>query len=234
MRALVIIVAAGTAAGCGDDGQAIPTSEMGIQVFGVVTGPDIAVTATLTTRDPATGQLRQVGVAGGDRLVARAGAAEVELVLGSSEKGSPIHRGDLAGASGPVLEVAFERASEASAPSSSVPLPEPFELIAPPTSHTRGSSLTLEWETGEADTLRVLLAGPDCVAGSEVRFDDDPGAATIDAAAFEPTPTAPDDGPCVAGLQVDRLRDGTADPAFGRGGRVEAVITRAIELAVEY
>lgn len=237
MRTLSTIVALGALAGCGDggaDGPEIATRDMGIQVFGVIGAADIAVTATLTTREPGTDELRQIAVPEGDRLIARVGEAQVVLEPELTEQGAPTHRGVLAGATGAVLEVSFERAAGQSAPSSTVALPAPFELIAPPLSHTRGAPLTIDWEAGEADTIRVLLAAPDCVAGSEVRFDEDLGTATLEAPAFAPTPTTPADQPCAAGLQVDRLRDGTADPAFGRGGRVEAVVTRGIELTVEF
>jgi hypothetical protein len=230
-RRLFVALAAAIV-GCGSDQDAeLPTSELGIQVFGIVGEGEVRVSVTLTTRTSDGDQLSQIHAPDGDRLIARLGGAESVLEPALSESQTPVHLGAVAGDSG-TLEVALERGAGIDAPASTVELPAPFDLTAPPASHTRGEPLTIEWTLGVADTIRVLLAGTDCVAGSEVRFDEDLGTATVPAEAFDATPTAPA-GPCTASLQVDRLRDGAADPAFGRGGRVEAVITRIIELEIE-
>lgn len=225
-----IVLTAALAACSGDAPEPeIPTAELGIQVFGVVADGEVSVSATLTTRTPDGTRLVQIPIPDGDRLVARIGDAATELTLEVTDQGTPIHRGVVAGDAGDLV-VGLERAAGEDAPRSVVTLPAPFELTSPPTRHARGSELTIAWDAGVADTVRVLLDGPDCVAGSEVRFDEDLGSATVPAAGFEATATAAD--PCTAILQVDRLRDGAADSALGRGGRVEAVITRAIALTI--
>lgn len=212
-------------------GPTTPTSELGIQAFAIAgSSNDLELEVTFTT-DGADG-IAFAALDDDDEIVAQLGDARITLRAEVDSAADLVrYTGSFVDLGDRRLVINLRRARDIDT-RSTVTVPSPFLVLDPPAEHGRGTELVVGWDvTGEVGTTRVLLAG-DCVAGSEVRIDADPGTATIPAVAFDaPTGVDPTLG-CSASIGVDRLADGQADLLFGRGGRVEAAQTRSFPILI--
>lgn len=227
MRAPIALAVLALAACGGDDGATVEPADLGIQAFAVADSLNVELDVTFTTRS-SPDEITFAAIDEGDELVAALGGDEIVLREQAGFVGGPVrYLGSFADVGDRALIIELRRGGVSLA-TSTVTVPSPFFVIDAPTEHARGNDMMLEWDaSGEVGTTRVLLDGP-CVVGSEVRIDADPGNATIPAAAFDD----PSGGSCRVLVQVDRLADGQASEAFGRGGRVEAVQTRSFNVDV--
>jgi hypothetical protein len=122
------------------------------------------------------------------------------------------------------IRIAFERTGGTSAPDSTVRLPSVHQITSPaagtftaaaPASRSRLPTLTIAWAPVAAeDAVRVDVTGCESNVVRELA----PGTATLSFDLRLLTPTvAP--APCDAYFNVTLSRNGTIDPAYGKGGR---------------
>ena len=122
------------------------------------------------------------------------------------------------------IRIAFERTRGTSAPDSTVRLPSVHQITSPaagtftaaaPASRSRLQTLTIAWAPVAAeDTVRVDVTGCESNIVRELA----PGTATLafDLRLLTPTVAA---APCDAYFNVTLSRNGTINPAYGKGGR---------------
>ena len=224
----------GLLAACGDNGvnDEVPLSNLGFQAFATSNAGVVTIEVTLTTADPNDSVVNFYALRSDEALVIQLGSAALALTEQiSTTSGVVRYQGSLESTNAArLLVVDFSRGRTAL--SSRVTLPSAFEIVRAPDSHPRGSDLQIEWDVqGEVPTSRVVLEG-DCVIGSEVRIDADPGSATIPASAFERPEDQSGDGPCESVIIVDRISEGVVDDRFGRSGRIESAQSQTASLLV--
>jgi len=118
------------------------------------------------------------------------------------------------------FEVSLDRVDDASAPHSSVTLPEPFTPQLPATA-SRSAPLTITWSpSGSADPISIHLTG---CASADLDKIADTGAVTIPAGTVVADPSS---SSCDVAVEVSRTRAGSLDPAYGQGGSIVATQQR--------
>ncbi len=125
-------------------------------------------------------------------------------------------------APGQSFTTVLDRASGDSA-SSTVTLPDPFDLTAPATT-SRAQPLTITWTpSGSSDAIALQFDGcGDAKLGPLA----DTGSATLDANALSSTTEA-----CQLSLTMTRTRTGSLDQAYGQGGSITAAQQRTTVIA---
>ena len=118
------------------------------------------------------------------------------------------------------FELSLDRATDTSAPHSSVTLPPPFAITVPPTG-SRAAPLTITWSpSGSGDPMSIHVTG---CASAQVGPISDTGSVTFPAGAVTADQT---NATCDLAVEVSRTRSGTLDPAYGQGGSIVATQQR--------
>jgi hypothetical protein len=125
--------------------------------------------------------------------------------------------------------VAFLRGAEdEGAPDSHVTLPAPFEITAPESGAavSRAEGVVVTWEPSGADDSMAYRLNGDCIflESGDVA---DSGSLDLGPSDFDPH-SGDEETTCSAELCIDRTRRGSLDPAYGEGGRIEAVQRRCV------
>ncbi len=176
----------------------------------------------------------RVDLSAGDSLVASSGGQSHTMsrsnVLGiiSYSAGFPgLDQG------GEAFTIALQRAGDASAPSSTVTMPQAFAVSAPAggTSSSRGADLTVTYApSGGGDPMSWRATG-DCITptGSQA-IAGDPGTFTIPRGTLKNDAQHPG-ATCNVTVTVYRTRQGQLDPAYGYGGSILAQQSRDVPIS---
>jgi hypothetical protein len=127
------------------------------------------------------------------------------------------------------LKVLFARHADTSAPDSHVTLPAPFAFTAPAARQAfpRTAGLTVTWSgSGQADPLRLSARGS-CIQSIDTDLND---TGTHPLVAFQPQ-SGSETKTCDVSLTLVRTRTGAVDPAYGKGGKFEATVTRSLTIS---
>lgn len=167
---------------------------------------------------------------GGDVLTATSGTEMRTLTEEGGNLGSVhIYAGTFAGAEeGQEFTVNFEREDDESAPNSVTALPAPFEITAPieGADVSRAEPLTITWTPATSEAVDIRLDG-DCTIIETESVSSDTGSHTFPADSINTT--ASNEGEtCSVELTVSTRVAGSVDPAFGEGGRFDAIQERTI------
>lgn len=129
---------------------------------------------------------------------------------------------------GTVITISLSR-GDGDAPNSQVTMPEPLAVTAPlaGASVTAGDALLVTWApSGTPDEMQVVMRTVQCTrpgAGNTTTstLADDPGSATVQVDPSLLPPLASGEQ-CEVDVQVQRVSEGTVDPAFAAGGTFQA------------
>ncbi len=186
------------------------------------------VRATLHAGPPTS--LTYLELTSGDTLSASVSDVEQELEkAGAIDFNAPTYVASFADADaiGAEMTIAFTRADDDSAPSSTVVVPEDVAITAPAADATllraSGFTVTLDRAPADDEEGKVLLDG-DCIDSLELPLN---GAElVVDANEVTKREPAPDAGPvddsCAGRVRVQLTREGTLDPVFEEGGSITA------------
>lgn len=146
-----------------------------------------------------------------------------------SYKGS--FSGDSAGAENSVINIAFNRPDDDSAPNSSVTLPAPITGLSTSVSSFDRSTdnVSLSWDSiNPSNSLELEVAG-DCIFDKTINVADN-GTYTINAGTLESNNIDPDPPEnCTVAFYLKRAANGTLDTAFGEGGYIRAKQIRKLQ-----
>lgn len=136
---------------------------------------------------------------------------------------------------GTLFRVAFERASDAGAPDSTVTLPAAFELVPLPedttVSRSKGS-LELAWEPASpGDPMHLTLSGS-CIEKVELDLAMDEGSRTF-APGSIPSLTGTEQESCKLTATLTRSREGVPDARWGAGSTILAHQQRSLSLVLD-
>lgn len=209
------------------ESDSILTSGMHASIAAVSDGSTTKVTTTLFQGQPL--QLIFIELTGDDQLIAWHG--EESKVMTETELLNVVghHATFAAGAEGDEFEVELRRTVDDGAPSSIATLPAAFTMDPPPASASRGGDLTLTWSPGGSTDRMEWSADGDCIEPSSGTITADAGTITIAAGAIQKRMNqqqVPDS--CIATLHVDRKREGSVDPAYGKGGTFFGIQRRTV------
>lgn len=169
----------------------------------------------------------------GDQLQVTYGGTTVDLLGGATVAGGASYTASVpTDADGTEFDFAFLRDAGTSAPSSVVTLPAPYTVSAP----SAGATISLEagfdltWSNADDDTTFSWSLLGDCFEFVSAEIEDS-GAERVPGGAsqFNSDATV---GSCNGTLELRRTRLGSVDPAFGEGGRVEAIHKRQVGVVV--
>ncbi len=221
-----VMLAAGVAACSDGTGGSTPTSQL-VPDFSVSAAPN---TITFVIGQFSADQFASVRLPDSDVLSVSAAGQEKPMRWSLSPLGSGYYAASLTQLDpGTTITIALRRSDGGNAPSSQVTMPEPLVLTAPQDGiiATAGNNLEVTWApSGTADQMQVILRSIACTrpgAGTvqTATVVGDPGTATV---LIEPDllpPLNPGEQ-CDVGVQVQRLRLGTVDPAYAAGGVMQA------------
>ncbi len=174
-----------------------------------------------------------VDLAAGDKLRFFAGTREASSQVKTNIAGIITYSSTFSGVSaGQDFRVAFERANDKSAPSSTVTLPPAAEITDPPAnvSTTRSSDLTIRWNAGDGGDRIMIEADGSCIFSKKIEDLPNTGSYVLPAGSLESTggnnPTS-----CTVNVEVSRVRRGTVDAAYGKGGTFNALQTRKVSIS---
>jgi hypothetical protein len=174
-----------------------------------------------------------VDLASGDRLRFFAGTKEASSQSKTNIAGIITYSSTFSGVNpGQEFRVALERANDTSAPSSTVTLPPAAEITDPPANvaTTRSADLTVRWDVGDSGDRIAIEADGNCIFNKKIDDLPNTGSYVIRAGTLESTggssPTT-----CTVNLEVSRVRRGTVDSAFGKGGAFTALQTRKVAIS---
>jgi hypothetical protein len=129
------------------------------------------------------------------------------------------------------FSIALQRTSDTSAPSSTVTLPAPFSFVAPAASTQvprSGSGLRVTWQLASSgDGMRISASGSCIESVSEVTIAD---SGAHDFAAFRARQDE-NNTTCPVTITLERRREGTVDPAYGKGGAFVAKVSRKLTVS---
>lgn len=166
----------------------------------------------------------------GDVLTATSGDETKTLTEESGSVGDVhIYHATFAGAEdGQVFTVSFERADDESAPDSATALPEPFAITAPlaGVDVSRADALTVSWTPATSEAVDIRLNG-DCTIIQTHTSSTDTGSHTFPAGSID-TSASNEGATCDVELTVKTRAAGSIDPAFGEGGKFDAIQERTI------
>lgn len=198
---------------------------------------DTTVTANLQSGSGFNGT--DLKLTGGDRLYVTADGARYDLTL-ADDLVSIYYKARVPSASTHTeYVISFDREEDTSAPSSTVMLPEPFDIEAlAKDTYDFDETVTLAWSPGGTGKM-VVHYSFDC-------RDQSGGTPTL----FGIRPDIADDGDyqldlsdilsdqdeplvaCEGELRLKRTRNGNLDPNFGEGGSIEGVQERTVTFDV--
>jgi len=175
-----------------------------------------------------------VDLGGGDRLMASEGAVSRTLGRRSDVLGRIWYESLLpTDAEGTEVRVALERPPElgVSAPDSAVTLPAGFAITSPGqgTSHSRAAALTVAWQPGRADPMRLEVSGF-CIAPAFLAVPPWAVSFTIAGSQLRALDGTPPGDSCEVRVVLVRSRAGWVDPAYGEGGSFEARQVRGVTI----
>lgn len=167
----------------------------------------------------------------GDSISATVGTSNVTFTRETGLFADKYYSGTIPGGQdGQVVTFSLHRSTEPSAPNSTVVIPDGFSISSP----TRASVLSrardainIVWApSGSTDTMELKVYCPhDALCNNVAPVVGDPGVFTIGAGELVSSTTSTTaSGP--ANLTMNRKRTGTLDPAFTRGGVIEALQVR--------
>ena len=221
-----VILAAGVAACSDDTGGSTPTSQL-VPDFSISAAPN---TITFVIGEFAADQFSSVRLPDGDALSVSAAGQDKPMRWSLSPLGSGYYAASLTELDpGTTITIALSRTDGGNAPDSHVTMPEPLVLTAPEAGliESAGNSLEVNWSpSGTADQIKVVLRSVVCTrpgagAVQTVSVVGDPGTATVTINPGLLPPLNPGEQ-CEVGVQVQRVRLGTVDPAFAAGGAIQA------------
>ena len=171
-----------------------------------------------------------------DTLELASGSTAALFTLDDALSGQLIYRTSLAGdGAETAFRVGLTRAGKASAPSSTVTLPPPYEVSSPGPADTYrtadGGFIPVKWSDKSADPMVLQLSGP-CILPASASVDPSKGGYDWPLAAV-PRNTGAAQRSCEVTLTVERQRAGMLDPAFGQGGSLVAVARRAVTFTLD-
>ncbi|MCO4745480.1 MAG: hypothetical protein KC912_11880 [Proteobacteria bacterium] len=186
--------------------------------------------AEVLLRSGSTASLTFVELTGADILTATLGEDSVEMV---GVDLAALHRYEASFDTSPPNETftfALDREVDAGAPSSTLELPEPFDLGTLPASISDSDSLEITWSpSGESDAMSIRIEGS-CISTFREDISTDDGAWTLPAGSLEPIDG---DNPqsCTLDVRLTRSRAGVLDAGFGQGGTIAGKQTRDADVA---
>lgn len=221
-----VMLAAGVAACSDGTGGSTPTSGL-VPDFSISAAPN---TITFVIGQFAADQFTSVRLPDGDALSVSAAGQDKPMRWSLSPLGSGYYAASLTELDpGTTITIALTRADGGNAPNSNVTMPTPLVVTEPEAGliEIAGNNLEVSWSpSGTADQMKVVLRSVVCTrpgagAVQTVSVVGDPGTATV---LIDPgllPPLNPGEQ-CEVGVQVQRVRMGTVDPAFAAGGVIQA------------
>lgn len=230
--AFSLLLATGLAA-CDSVGSSeVATAEMGVVVW-IEADDSARATATvqLTTDNPALLEQTFIDLEVGDALYLSSADRRTrmteEFVVGFGIYQYTASQGGMVG--GEAFAIELRRAAGDDAPATTAILPQPIRFAPRAATFPRGAGLELAWSGGAgSDRVTVTLSGS-CL--EQLKRELPPETTSLSIAADELSFAA--DGaaePCPIQVALRAVADGVADPAFGRGGQVQAVQVDSLEL----
>lgn len=220
-RFISSVVVIGAVAGCTSvNSSDVKTSGMSANMQVVADGTDATQVAMQLHVDNNITDL--VNLTSGDTLVASTGST-------SSPMSKNEFLGDIwytasfpnATAESTSFTVAFNRASDVSAPSSVASLPGPFNITSPAASQTfsrTGQDITVAYDSSGTQDAMSWQANGTCIKLQTGSIQGDPGTFTIAKGTLLPADGSMTAASCQVTLAVIRSRAGTIDSHFGYGG----------------
>lgn len=230
-RTLALSLAAVLAACTNVKSTDIKTSGMSAHMSVTADGTGLArAQASLNVDNNATDF---VDLQGGDTLTATAGG-QTQQLMRLTLGGAVFYAVDFQGkdAAGTAYTIALNRKTETSAPSSTCTLPGPFSIGAPApgSSFSRATQdVQVTWApSGTQDHMTYSLSGDCLKAILTTDIQGDPGALTLTKAMIQPSDANHSGSNCQATVTIKRTKAGSLDKAYGYGGEINAVQTRAV------
>ena len=186
----------------------------------------VKVKATLTL---GSGSLTFLELSPGDTFTATVGPTSRALSR-QSLLGSTWYEASFDGdAANTAVKIALLRGADTSAPESAVTLPAPFTFTQPVTGQafSRSAGVTVNWSSAGPDLLRLGAKGS-CVQSVDVELPSDTGTHSFPA--FVPA-SGSETKTCDVAITLVRVRTGSVDPAYGKGGAFEATVTRSVTIS---
>ncbi len=185
--------------------------------------------ATLTL---GPGSLTYLRLEEGETLVATSGTTS-KTMSRTSLFGATWYETEIAAdAADTPFTIALTRVSDTSAPASTVTLPAPFTILAPTANQVvsrAGGPLALTWQAaGSTDELRLGASGPCIESVPEAALTGDSGSHQLAAFQAKENEAATT---CNVTLTLRRVRRGTVDPAYGKGGAFTARVMRQVTVS---
>jgi hypothetical protein len=174
-----------------------------------------------------------VDLSSGDTAVASTGSLSQTMsrtdILGAISYQTTFSGQD---AEGTLYTIALNRASDVSAPSSTVTMPHPFNITAPTSSASFSrttSDIAVTYDnSGSTDQLSWSAQG-NCINGQPSGvISPDSGSFTIPKGTITPADASQADATCQVTLSVTRVRQGTIDPHYGSGGSIASEALRTV------
>lgn len=201
---------------------------------------DLSVTADGSGQSTAVAVLRAgdatsndfIDLSAGDTLVATEGSNNAQTMVREDFANLIYYQAIFAVDSADTpFDIAFNRTNYVSAPNSAVTLPAPFVLTGPTENAgiSRQSPITITWSgSGQADPMHWDANG-DCIQAVGADISSDTGTATIAAGTIVPQ-QGQGTASCTVTIHLSRTRAGTLDPAYGKGGEINAVQERSVDI----
>jgi hypothetical protein len=187
-----------------------------------------SVSATLYLGDPIN--LNFVELSTGDQLLASSGAMSKTMQESSILNITSYNAQFSTNTADEEFEVAFIRTVDNGAPSSTVTLPDPFDIEPYTNPVSRAADMTMAWSAPGQDKLEWSISGS-CIDAAGAALQADTGGALVPAGTIKkrmstgPNDVVPDS--CEATLQLTRSRDGDLDPGYGKGGSIVGTQVRS-------
>lgn len=213
------------------EGSAVKTSGLYALVEAEATGDGQLTTKMTLTMGPTS--LTYISLAADESLVATVGV-QTKAMVKRTLFGATWYEAKFSGDSADLpIKVALNRPSDVGAPSSSGTLPGPFAILSPAagTTFSRAAQggLNLNWEAPSAGDVVEVTASGSCIDSvSAIRTS--PGASDANVPRFTAR-SGHETETCNVELTVTKLREGTVDPAFGKGGAFHARVIRKLTVA---
>jgi len=184
------------------------------------------VTATLYLGNPAN--LNFVDLTGDDELIASHGTQTKEMTetivlnIVTHNASFPTDQ------EGDEFRIDFSRSVDNGAPESFATLPARFTLAGPTTPTSRAAEIALSWSPGGSPDAMSWQATGDCIDLAGGNISGDSGSFAVPANTLKKRMADGTADSCVVTISVSRSREGTLDPAYGKGGNIAGVQTRTI------
>ncbi len=200
------------------------TSSLSLDV--TVRASDAYVLVQADVRDGST----SLQLAAGDRL--SAGFDGLPATSTWLQRVGSGYAAELAGRSDTLLLALLrDDAAAVSAPSTRLTLPPAFDVVAPTTTVSRASAITLTWSPTDATREMSLEATGACIQTLDRTLSHDPGTFTLQPADLFAKP-GEQLQPCELVLTLRRAGGAVAfDPALGPGGRATLTQERVVRIA---